>query len=90
MNYLVKPFRDEQLLPAIDLAIHQFIQVSSLKDKVAKLKQSLETRKVVDRAKGALMQNGLSEEEAYRKMQKIAMDKRKTLREVADAILLTA
>jgi response regulator NasT len=45
---------------------------------------------VVDRAKGALMQNGLSEEAAYRKMQKIAMDKRKTLREVADAILLTA
>jgi response regulator NasT len=90
MNYLVKPFRDEQLLPAIDLAIHQFIQVSSLKDKVSKLKQSLETRKVVDRAKGVLMQNGLSEDEAYRKMQKIAMDKRKSLREVADAILLTA
>ncbi|MFO7831430.1 MAG: response regulator [Desulfuromonadaceae bacterium] len=90
MNYLVKPFRDEQLLPAIDLAIHQFIQVSNLKDKVSKLKQSLETRKVVDRAKGVLMSGGMSEQEAYRKLQKLSMDKRKTLQEVAEAVLLTA
>jgi len=90
MNYLVKPFRDEQLLPAIDLAIHQFIEVSNLKDKVGKLKQTLETRKVVDRAKGILMSGGLSEHEAYRKLQKLSMDKRKSLQEVAEAILLTA
>jgi response regulator NasT len=89
MSYVVKPFRAEQLYPAVDLAIHQFVEVSSLREEVAQLKETLETRKVVDRAKGALMKKGLSEPEAYRKMQKIAMDKRKSLKEVAEAILLT-
>lgn len=88
MSYVVKPFRDEQLYPAVDLAIHQFVEVSSLRDEVAKLKETLETRKLVEKAKGALMKKGLSEPEAYRKMQKLAMDKRKSLKEVAEAILL--
>jgi response regulator NasT len=82
MNYLVKPFRDEQL------ALHRFIEVAALKDQVAELKATLESRKQIEKAKGALMRQGLSEGEAYRKMQKLAMDKRKSLKEVADAILL--
>ncbi|NIQ97857.1 MAG: response regulator [Desulfuromonadales bacterium] len=88
MSYVVKPFREEQLLPAVDLAIHQFVEISTLRDEVDKLKETLETRKLIERAKGTLIKGGLSEPEAYRKMQKIAMDKRKTLKEVAEAILL--
>jgi response regulator NasT len=88
MSYVVKPFRAEQLYPAVDLAIHHFAEVYSLREEVASLRETLETRKTVDRAKAALMKKGLSEPEAYRKMQKIAMDKRKSLKEVAEAILL--
>lgn len=88
MSYVVKPFRDEQMYAAVDLAIHQFVEVHTLREEVAKLKESIETRKLVDKAKGTLMKQGLSEPDAYRKMQKIAMDKRKSLREVAEAILL--
>jgi two-component system, response regulator PdtaR len=88
MSYVVKPFRSEQLFPAVDLAIHQFVEVSSLREEVASLKETLESRKVIERAKAALIRKGLSEPEAYRKMQKIAMDKRKSLKEVAEAILL--
>ena len=88
MNYVLKPLRAEQLYIAIDLAIHQFVEITSLKDEVCKLKETLETRKTIERAKVALMKNGLSEPDAHRKMQKLAMDKRKSLKEVADAILL--
>lgn len=88
MSYVVKPFREEQLYPAVDLAIHHFVEVSSLQEEVARLKETLEARKLIEKAKGVLMQKGLTEPEAYRKMQKIAMDKRKNLKEVAEAILL--
>jgi response regulator NasT len=88
MSYVVKPFRSEQVYAAVDLAIHQFVEVSTLRDEVASLKETLESRKMVEKAKGALMKKGLSEPEAYRKMQKIAMDRRKSLKEVAEAILL--
>ncbi len=88
MNYILKPFREEQVYAAVDLAIHQFIEVSSLRDEVVKLKDTLETRKMIEKAKGILINKGMTEPEAYRKMQKIAMDKRKTLKEVAEAILL--
>jgi len=88
MNYLLKPFREEQLAVVVDLAIDQYIRVSNLEDEVGKLKETLETRKLVEKAKGVLIKQGLSENEAYRRMQKLAMDKRKSLRDVADAILL--
>jgi response regulator NasT len=88
MSYLVKPFNDAQAVPAIELAIHHFIQASGLREEVTRLQETLETRKMVEKAKGTLIKGGLSEQEAYRKMQKIAMDKRKTLKEVAEAILL--
>jgi len=89
MSYVVKPFRDDQVYAAVDLAIHQFVEVSSLREEVAKLKETIETRKTIEKAKGLLIKKGISEPEAYRKMQKLAMDKRKSLKEVAEAILLT-
>jgi response regulator NasT len=88
MNFIVKPFRGEQLFPAIDLAIHQFVEVSTLREEVASLTDTLETRKLVQQAKNALMRQGLSEPAAHKKLQQIAMSKRKTLRQVAEAILL--
>jgi len=87
-QYLMKPFKDPQLKISIDLAIHQFIELSNLRDEVASLKEALETRKLVDRAKVSLMKSGLTEPEAHRKIQKLAMDKRKSVREIAEAILL--
>ncbi len=87
-QYLMKPFKEEQLKISVDLAIHQFIELSNLRDEVSALKETLETRKLVDRAKGVLMNQGMKEPEAHRKIQKLAMDKRKSLREVAEAILL--
>jgi response regulator NasT len=89
MNYVVKPVRAEQLFAAVDLAIHQFVELSSLREEVDKLKETLSARKVIDRAKGVLMKRGMDEPEAFRRLQKLAMDKRKSLREVAEAVLLT-
>jgi len=89
MNYVVKPVRAEQLFAAIDLSIHQFVELSSLRDEVGKLKETLESRKLIDRAKGVLMKRGMDEPTAFRRLQKLAMDKRKSLREVAEAVLLT-
>jgi response regulator NasT len=85
---LMKPFCEEQLKVTIDTAIHQFVELSSLQQEVDKLRETIESRKKIERAKGVLIKQGLSEPDAYRKMQKLAMDKRKSLKEVADAILL--
>ncbi|HEX9776823.1 MAG TPA: response regulator [Geopsychrobacteraceae bacterium] len=90
MSYLLKPFRSEELPPAVDLAIHHFISMNALRKEVSDLKQTLETRKMIEKAKGVFIARGLSEPEAYRKMQKLAMDKRKSLKEVAEAVLLMA
>jgi response regulator NasT len=81
--------RAEQLFVAVDLAIHQFVELSGLREEVAKLQETLESRKVIDRAKGVLMKRGMDEPQAFRRLQKLAMDKRKTLRDVAEAVLLT-
>jgi len=83
-----KPFHDAQLYATIDMAIHKSAEISHLREEVAKLKDTLESRKLIERAKGMLIRQGFSEPEAYRRMQKVSMDKRKTLREVAEAILL--
>jgi len=88
MSYVVKPFRDEQMYAAVDMAIHQFVEVHTLREEVGKLRETIETRKLVDKAKAVLIRQGLPEPEAYRRMQKLAMDKRKSLKEVAEAILL--
>jgi response regulator NasT len=86
---LAKPVRAEELWPAIELAFAHNEEIERLKEQVDDLKETLETRKLIEKAKGVLMKShGLSEPEAFRKMQKLAMDKRKSLRQIADAILL--
>lgn len=88
--FLTKPLREQDLWPAIELAFAHAEQVESLKEQVEDLKESIESRKLIEKAKGVLMRNqGLSEPEAFRKMQKLAMDKRKSMRQIAEAILLT-
>jgi response regulator NasT len=87
--YLVKPFRESDLAPAIEIALARFEQFRALKKEVADLKEALETRKLVERAKGILMDTqGLSEAEAFRRIQKLSMDTRKPMKEVAEAIIL--
>ncbi len=88
--FLTKPLREQDLWPAIELAFAHAEEVETLKEQVEDLKETLETRKIVEKAKGVLMRtHGLSEPEAFRKMQKLAMDKRKSMRQIAEAILLT-
>ncbi len=88
--FLTKPLREQDLWPAIELAFARAEEVEALKEQVEDLKETIETRKIVEKAKGVLMRTqGLSEPEAFRKMQKLAMDKRKSLRQIAEAILLT-
>jgi response regulator NasT len=88
-NYVVKPVRAEQLFAAVDLAIHQFVELLSLREEVSQLKETLESRKLIDRVKGVLIKRGMDEPQAFRRLQKLAMDKRKSLRAVAEAIVLT-
>lgn len=89
-GFLAKPIRKEELWPAIEVAAVHNHELEELKEKVAALEGALENRKSVEKAKGALMrQHGLSEPDAFRKMQKLAMDKRTTLLKIAEAILLT-
>lgn len=87
--YLVKPYREEELSPAIEVALARFTEFQDLHRQVSDLKEALETRKLVDRAKGLLMdKQGLSEAEAFRRIQKMSMDNRKPMKEVAQAIIL--
>jgi response regulator NasT len=86
--FLTKPLRRQDLLPAIEIALHHVEEVEGLKEKIEDLREIIENRKIIEKAKGVLMEkNRVSEAEAYRIMQKTAMDKRKTLRQVADRIL---
>jgi len=89
VGYLVKPFRESDLGPAIEVALARFSEFQALEKEVADLQETLETRKVVDRAKGILMDTqGLSESEAFRKIQKMSMNTRKPMKEIAEAIIL--
>jgi AmiR/NasT family two-component response regulator len=88
MAYLVKPFSKADLVPAIELAASRFAEVVALEGEVADLNDRLETRKVVERAKGALMESqSLSEPEAFRWIQRAAMDRRTTMKAVSQAVL---
>jgi two-component system, response regulator PdtaR len=88
MAYLVKPFAKRDLVPAIELAISRFSELAALEQEVAGLTERLETRKVVERAKGILMtKQGLSEPEAFRWVQRTAMDRRTTMKAVAEAVI---
>ena len=88
MAYLVKPFGKSDLVPAIEMAVSRFAELQQLEAEVADLGERLETRKVVDRAKGVLQASlGLSEPDAFRWIQKTAMDLRLSMREVADGVV---
>ena len=88
MAYLVKPFQKSDLVPAIEIALSRFAEVSTLESEIASLTDRLETRKAVERAKGALMtQYGMTESQAFKWIQRTAMDNRMAMREVADRIL---
>jgi two-component system, response regulator PdtaR len=88
MAYLVKPFTRSDLVPAVEMAVSRYAEITQLEAEVAELADRLETRKLVERAKGALQTRyGLSEPEAFRWIQKASMDRRLTMREVALAVL---
>src|SRR3954467_7211069 len=88
MAYLVKPFAKSDLIPTIEVAISRAAQLAALESEVGDLTERLETRKVVDRAKGRLQaDHGLSEPDAFRWIQKTSMDRRTTMRAVAEAVV---
>jgi response regulator NasT len=90
MAYLVKPVRMEEIVPAVELAISRFSEFKELRAEVHDLKDVLESRKVIEKAKGLLMaREGLVEAEAFKRIRKISMDKRKTMKEIAEVVILT-
>lgn len=91
LGYLVKPVRESNLFPAMEIALSRWEEMQGMEEELGKLKDSLETRKTVDRAKGILMAaHRLSEQEAYRRIQRYAMTKRLSIKEVAEAIVRAA
>ena len=88
MAYVVKPFTPEHLIPAVEIALSRSQEIASLESEVSSLTDKFETRKRVDQAKGLLQEKmGLTEPEAFRWIQKTSMDRRLTMREVADAVV---
>ena len=90
VGYVVKPFRQAELMPVIELSLARFEEFRSLEREVGDLKEALETRKLIERAKGVLMEvHGLREADAFHRIRKTSMDARKSMKEVAEAVLLT-
>lgn len=88
LAYVVKPFTPNDLIPALDVALTRYQQITSLEDEISDLGERLETRKVLDRAKGILNDTmGLTEPEAFRWIQKASMDRRLSMREVAQTVV---
>jgi response regulator NasT len=88
-GYIVKPVHEASLVPAIELALARFREFRALEKQLGDSREALETRRVVERAKGVLMDSlGLRESEAFRRIQKLSMNNRKSMREIAEAILL--
>ena len=88
-SYLVKPFHESDLTPAIEVALARFGEFQTLENEIVDLKETLETRKAVERAKGILMQlQNMNEAEAFRCIQKMSMNNRKPMKAVAEAIIL--
>ena len=91
MAYLIKPFTKADLVPAIEVAVSRFQEITALDTEVAGLRERLEVRKLLDRAKGLLQaERGLTEAEAFRWIQKSSMDRRMTMRGVAEEVLAAA
>src|SRR5690606_27485248 len=90
MAYLVKPFSKSDLVPAIEVAVSRFSELRELEREVQGLNERFETRKLVDRAKGLLMEkHAMTEPEAFRWIQRAAMDRRTTMKQVAVVVLET-
>ena len=88
MGYLVKPFQKSDLMPAIEIALARYAEIKAVRQETADLSEQLETRKVVDRAKGKLMdEKSIGEADAFRYIQKRAMDERRSMKDVASEIL---
>lgn len=88
MAYVVKPFTPADLLPAVEIAASRFVEIRALEAEIADINERMETRKKVERAKGLLTEKmRLNEPEAFRWIQKTSMDRRLTMREVADAVI---
>lgn len=88
LNYLVKPFQGQDLVPAIELAIARFREIVALADQTEVLTDQLESRKLLDRAKGRLMdQHAMAEQDAFRFLQKTAMTSRTSMKEVANQVI---
>jgi response regulator NasT len=91
MAYLVKPFTKGDLVPAIEMAVSRHEEIAALEKEVTTLSERLETRKLVERAKGLLMaQHGWTEPQAFRWIQKASMDRRLSMRQVAQAVVTEA
>ncbi len=91
IGYLVKPFREAQLGPAIEVTLARFREFEQVRSELGTVREALEARKTIEKAKGFLMERfGLSEAEAFRRIQKRSMDSRKPMREVAEAVLLAS
>jgi len=89
--YLVKPIKEADLLPTLEVAMARSEELQAVEAEVGSLKETLATRKLVERAKGILMdQSGMTEAMAFRKIQKLSMDRRKPIKEIAEAIILAA
>jgi AmiR/NasT family two-component response regulator len=87
--YLVKPYRQSDLQPVIEVALARFSELRTLRTELDDVREALNVRKLVERAKGLLMETqGLKEAEAFRRIQKLSMDTRKSMKDVAEAILL--
>lgn len=89
-GYLVKPFKEADLLPSIEIAISRYKEMQALEAEVGSLQEKIEARKLIDRAKGILIdKRGMKESEAFRWIQLQSMNTRKSMREIAEAIILT-
>jgi len=91
MGYLVKPFRESEVTPAVEVALARYDEHRALDLEVTDLRDKFETRKLIDRAKGILMDSkGLSEAEAFRRIKKMSMNTRRPMKDIAQAIIITA
>ena len=88
-GYLVKPFQESDLVPAIEIALSRYLEMHDLESTVGDLEQKLETRRIVDRAKGILMDKlKMSEADAFRRIQQQSMNQRRSMKEIAEAIII--
>ncbi len=91
MAYLTKPFRKKDIAPAVELAVTHFLREHHLSERVRGLRDQLETRKLIDRAKGLLMQSaGIGEAEAHRQLQQLSMQRNLSLKEIAEGVIAAA